>query len=50
MQITGMTGEKVTNPGIYQNKYGKKISLQSGNKFPPCPKEGNPIKWAKVDE
>lgn len=45
-----MTGEKVKEAGVYQNKYGKKVSLDTNAVFPSCPVKGNPIKWERVQQ
>jgi hypothetical protein len=49
MKISGMTGEKVTETGVYRNAYGKKVSLEAGTEFPPCPQQGKNIKWEIVE-
>lgn len=49
MKQSGNTGERVTVPGEYKNKYGKKVSLEAGKNFPPCPEKGIPTKWEKID-
>ncbi|MFZ5965657.1 MAG: hypothetical protein ACOYVK_00565 [Bacillota bacterium] len=50
MRTNGVTGDIVTVSGTYRNKYGKKIALEAGQSFPPCPKEGHSIQWEKVSE
>lgn len=50
MTIKGKTGEKVHYAGVYQNQYGKQVTLSSDSQFPPCPKEGKSIQWVKIDE
>lgn len=50
MRAFGMTGEKVKESGVYKNSFGKKVSLQAGADFPPCPKEGKNIKWEMVEQ
>lgn len=49
MRPFGMTGEKVKESGVYINSFGKKLSLEEGIDFPPCPKEGKNIKWQMVE-
>jgi len=49
MKQSGNTGEKITSSGLYQNKYGKKVTLNPGKNFPPCPEKGLPTKWEKID-
>lgn len=49
LKFNGKTGDKVPDKGTYQNRYGKKITLNNGDVFPSCPKEGKPIDWEKVD-
>lgn len=49
MKISGNTGEKVTSPGIYRNKYGKRVTLEVGKNFPPCPEKGIPTRWGKLE-
>jgi hypothetical protein len=49
MPTMGKTGDRVNEPGVYKNKYGKKINLNTGESFPPCPKEGKPITWEKIE-
>jgi hypothetical protein len=44
-----MTGDRVTEPGVYRNKYGKQVSLQTNEIFPACPDKGSPTKWEKVE-
>ncbi|MFZ7103056.1 MAG: hypothetical protein ACOWWO_10455 [Peptococcaceae bacterium] len=48
MKNSGVTGEKVTAAGVYQNRYGKKITLEKGKNFPPCPEKGLPTAWEKL--
>ncbi|MDK2801641.1 MAG: hypothetical protein PWP27_368 [Clostridiales bacterium] len=50
MENRGKTGELVVNAGVYQNKYGKKVTLAANDVFPPCPLKGAPIEWEKVDK
>ena len=38
MLIVGKTGDQVKESGIYKNNYGKKVTLNFGDDFPPCPK------------
>ena len=47
MSISGKTGEQVKESGTYKNIYGKKVTLNEGDNFPSCPKEGKPIAWKK---
>jgi len=49
MKVSGVTGEKVPAHGVYKNRYGKKVTLNMGEEFPPCPKEGHSIEWEKAD-
>jgi len=49
MKESGITGERVVSPGEYQNRYGKKVTLDVGKNFPPCPEKGIPTKWEKVE-
>ena len=49
MKSSGMTGEKVDIAGVYQNKYGKRVSLDTNTVFPPCPEKGSSTKWEKID-
>jgi len=49
LKFNGKTGDRVPSTGIYINKYGKKISLNAGDVFPPCPKEGKALDWEKAD-
>lgn len=49
MRASGKTGEKVKETGTYGNSFGKKITLEAGTEFPPCPKEGKNIKWEMVE-
>ncbi|NLT95455.1 MAG: hypothetical protein GXW85_07985 [Clostridia bacterium] len=48
MRETGVTGEKVKISGEYRNKYGKKVTLEAGKNFPPCPEKGIPTSWEKI--
>lgn len=48
MSIEGVTGDQVKEAGTYVNTYGKKVSLNEGDNFPACPKEGKSIKWEKT--
>lgn len=49
MLIVGKTGDQVKESGLYKNSFGKKVTLNFGDDFPPCPKEGKSISWEKVD-
>jgi hypothetical protein len=39
------TGQTVETEGSYQNRWGKKVILKSGDTFPACPSTGKSTNW-----
>lgn len=49
MKHLGRTGERVIEPGVYKNKYGKQVTLEANATFPACPDKGSPTEWVKTE-